>query len=46
MYSIKIAAKLVKIKRLRKNMADKLRIFRDLSIYYLTFRLTHKNNHR
>ena len=37
MYSIKFAAKLVKIKRLCKNLVDKLSIFSVLSTYYLTF---------
>ena len=39
MYSIKFAAKLVKIKRLCKNKVDKLRLFMVLSTYYLTFRV-------
>lgn len=41
MYSIKFAAKLVKIKRLCKNLVDKLSIFSVLSTYYLTFRLVY-----
>ena len=38
MYSIKFAAKLVKIKKLCKNKVEKLMIFMVLSTYYLTFR--------
>ena len=38
MYSNKFAAKLVNIKELCKYIADKLRIIRVLSTYYLTFR--------
>ena len=39
MYSIKFAAKLVKINRLCKNKVEKLRLFMVLSIYYPTFRI-------
>ena len=39
MYSNKFAAKLVNIKELCKYIADKLRIIRVLSTYYLTFRI-------
>ena len=39
MYSIKIAAKLVKIKQLYKKIKEQLSDFIVLSTYYLTFRL-------
>ena len=39
MYSIKIAAKLVKIKQLYKKAEEQLSNFIVLSTYYLTFRL-------
>ena len=39
MYSIKFAAKLVKIKQLCKKEVEQLSIFMVLSTYYLTFRL-------
>ena len=45
MYSIKIAAKLVKIKQLYKKAEEQLSNFIVLSTYYLTFRLvSHKCN--
>jgi hypothetical protein len=39
MYSIKIAAKLVKIKQLYKKTEEQLSNFIVLSTYYLTFRV-------
>ena len=39
MYSIKIAAKLVKIKQLYKKAEEQLSNFIVLSTYYLTFRI-------
>ena len=41
MYSIKIAAKLVKIKQLYKKAEEQLSNFIVLSTYYLTFRLSY-----
>ena len=43
MYSIKIAAKLVKIKQLYKKAEEQLSNFIVLSTYYLTFRVLMKN---
>ena len=42
MYSIKIAAKLVKIKQLYKKAEEQLSNFIVLSTYYLTFRVITK----
>ena len=44
MYSIKIAAKLVKIKQLYKKAEEQLSNFIVLSTYYLTFRITKKGS--
>ena len=46
MYSIKIAAKLVKIKQLYKKAEEQLSNFIVLSTYYLTFRLINGNKWR
>ena len=42
MYSIKISAKLVKIKQLYKKAEEQLSNFIVLSTYYLTFRVVNK----